>query len=69
MEAIEIEDALIEAILIWVRNQSISSRYAYRRCPVCQRTWFPDELDRHESGCWVPKLQGQSGLKAPEVNK
>jgi hypothetical protein len=67
MENISIEDALIEAILIWARNQSISSRYAYRRCPVCQRTWFPDELERHEWGCWVRRLQGQSGLKAPAV--
>jgi len=47
----------VEDVLIWVRNKSISSFYAYRRCPICDCTWYPDQLVRHNLTCWVPRLQ------------
>jgi DNA repair exonuclease SbcCD ATPase subunit len=37
----------------WVEKFSHDHNYAYCRCPICNCTWYPNEHERHELGCWV----------------
>lgn len=49
-------EEVLRDILSWYEKKSSPNEYyAYSRCPICNATWWGDEI--HNLQCWIPLLK------------